>query len=384
MSQISIDKLKFLTEQQQGLCISLYIPMIRAGAEVLQNPIRYKNLLKKAEILLQEYNLRDSEVSELLQPAMTLDQEDFWQHQDQGLAVFVSEGFLRYYQLPSSFDELVIVSDRFHLKPLLPLVTDDEEFYILTLSQKQVKFLEASRYSVREVEVEGMPKSLEEALLYDETSKDGQFRIQTSKGGASPQPGSFHGQGSPDRDQHQKDILQFFHIIDDALQEHLRERRSPLILVGVEYLLPLYREANTYPHLLEEGLTESAKVLTPEELHTRALPLIEPYFFQERENALKRYQELSDTEKTSTDLAETVAAAYYGRVEHLFVAVGVQRWGSFDEQNNELEVHDTPEIGDEDLLNSAAIQTLLNGGTVYAVEPDQVPDTAPLAAIFRY
>lgn len=41
------------------------------------------------------------------------------------------------------------------------------------------------------------------------------------------------------------------------------------------------------------------------------------------------------------------------------------------------------EPGDEDLLNAAAIQTLLNGGTVYAVEPEQVPDTAPLAAIFR-
>jgi hypothetical protein len=26
----------------------------------------------------------------------------------------------------------------------------------------------------------------------------------------------------------------------------------------------------------------------------------------------------------------------------------------------------------------------LNGGTVYAVEPEKVPDDAPLAAVFRY
>jgi hypothetical protein len=26
------------------------------------------------------------------------------------------------------------------------------------------------------------------------------------------------------------------------------------VLAGVEYLLPIYREANTYPHLLAEGI----------------------------------------------------------------------------------------------------------------------------------
>lgn len=386
MSRISIDELKTLVEQQ-GLCLSIYTPMVRQGAETIQNPIRYKNSIKQAKLLLQEFNIEEKEVLQFLKPAMELDQEDFWQHQDEGLAVFVSDGFIRYYHLPWTCDDLVILSDRFHLKPLLPLVTDDRSFYILTLAQKQVRFLEADRYSVREIEIEGLPKTLDEALSYDDTAKEGQFRIQTSKGGTNNtaiQPGSFHGQGSPDRDEQQKDILQFFYIIDGVLQEHLRESRAPLVLVGVEYLLPLYREANTYPHLLEEGITESAKVLTPEELHAEALPLLEPYFFAEQQKAMERYQELSNTDKISTDLAETVAAAYYGRVDQLFVAVGVQQWGIFDQENNELKVHDPAEIGDEDLLNSAAIQTLLNGGKVFVVDPDQVPNTAPLAAIFRY
>lgn len=35
-------------------------------------------------------------------------------------------------------------------------------------------------------------------------------------------------------------------------------------------------------------------------------------------------------------------------------------------------------------LDATAIHTLLNGGTVYAVEPEKVPDNAPLAAVFRY
>jgi hypothetical protein len=49
-----------------------------------------------------------------------------------------------------------------------------------------------------------------------------------------------------------------------------------------------------------------------------------------------------------------------------------------------VDLHPEPEPDDEDMLDFAAIHTLLNGGTVYAVEPEKVPDEAPAAAIFRY
>jgi hypothetical protein len=35
-------------------------------------------------------------------------------------------------------------------------------------------------------------------------------------------------------------------------------------------------------------------------------------------------------------------------------------------------------------MDFAAIHTLLNSGTVYAVEQELVPGDAPLAAVFRY
>jgi len=47
-------------------------------------------------------------------------------------------------------------------------------------------------------------------------------------------------------------------------------------------------------------------------------------------------------------------------------------------------VHETEEPGDEDLLDVAAIQTVLNSGTVYAVKAEEVPGGGPAAALFRY
>ena len=386
MSLLSKDELKILVEQPQGLCVSIYMPTYRAG-DIQQNPIRFKNVMRKAEELLVDSGLSDREALEILKPAQEIDNVDFWEHQDNGLAMFIADGIFHYYCLPLNFDELVVVTDHFHLKPLLPLLTNDGQFYILTLSQDNIRFLECTRYSVKEIELEDVPTNMDDALQYDETAKEGQNRIMTGRGGTNnpyPMAGSFHGQGSPDRDDIRQDLLQFFHLIDRGLHKYLHDQKAPLILTGVEYHFPIYKEANTYPHLVAEGISGNTKMLTPEELQAEGWKIVEPLFLQAQQEAIERYKELATTQKATTDIKEAVPAAYYGRVDRLFVAVGVQQWGSFDPENNTIYLHSEAEIGDEDLLDSAAIQTLLNGGTVYAVPPDRVPDNAPLAAVFRY
>lgn len=390
MSLLSIDELKALVEQPKGLSVSIYMPIYRLAAEVHQNSTRLKNLMREAQRLIVESGMSDEQAWQFLQPVADLldSNEAFWQeNNNDGLAVFLASGVFRYYRLPLNFDELVVVTDRFHLKPLLPLLTGDGLFYVLTLSQQNIKLFECTRHSVQEVELEDVPKSLDEALQYDETAKDGQFRINTSRGGTSnpfQHSGSYHGQGSPDRDKHQEDILQFFHAVDQGLQKYLCSKNAPLVLAGVEYLFPLYREANSYNHLVEEGITGNPKLLKPEELQAQAWKIVEPQFFKEQQEAIEHYKELTVTGKASNDLKEVVPAAYYGRVEQLFVAVGVQQWGLFNPTSNTIDVHSQPELGDEDLLDAAAVQTILNGGTVYAVEPEKVPDKALLAAVFRY
>ncbi|HEY9743436.1 MAG TPA: hypothetical protein V6C90_23360 [Coleofasciculaceae cyanobacterium] len=302
----------------------------------------------------------------------------------------IASGVFRYYRLPLNFDELVVVTDRFHLKPLLPLLKGDGQYYVLALSQQDVRFLECTRSSVREIELEDVPKTLDETLQYDDTSKDGQRRMSTPKGGTNnsfQHAGSFHGQGSPDQDKFQRDMEQHFFAIDRGLHKYLRNKRAPLVLAGVEHIFPGYREANSYQHLVDEGIAGNPELLKPEELQAKAWEIVEPLFLQEQQEAIEHYKELAGaTERTSTDIKEVVLAAYYGQVEQLFVAVGVQQWGIFNPSVNTptVDLHSEPELGDEDLLDAAAIHTLLNGGTVYAVEPEKVPDNAPLAAVFRY
>jgi hypothetical protein len=80
------------------------------------------------------------------------------------------------------FEELVFVANRFHLKPLIPLLTEESGFYVLALSQNEIRLLEGNRYCAWEVELEHVPTSLAEATGYDEPERELQFRSKTPPG----------------------------------------------------------------------------------------------------------------------------------------------------------------------------------------------------------
>lgn len=79
-----------------------------------------------------------------------------------------------------------------------------------------------------------------------------------------------------------------------------------------------------------------------------------------------------------------VPEAYAGRIGILFVAVDRHLWGSFDPHTMTVSVHLQAVCGNEELLDLAAMQTLLHGGAVYAVEQRHVPGETLAAALFRY
>lgn len=371
-----------LITSQAGWHVSLFMPAHRYGRETEQDRIRYRNLLNQAEKRLLEKNLRVPDVKKMLKPAerLLLDSA-FWRGQSDGLALFFTNQSLYSHRLPLPFEELVVVSDRFHIKPLLPFFSSDGQFYILALSQKQIRLLKGTRHTVDEIDLENLPTSLAEALPLEQFERQLQFHTGTPSG-MGERAGVFHGH---DPKNSEKDrILRWFHKIDAELTRLLAEERAPVVLAGVEYLFSLYEEANSYPTLLKEGIKGNPDVLKPAELHARAWPLVQPIFTQAQRKAAARYHQLAGSESASGDLKQTLLAAHHGRIETLFVALVRQVWGSFDPQTGTVVVHDQAQPGDMDLLDLAAAETLIKGGAVYAVEPNLVPEKGTLAAIFRY
>jgi hypothetical protein len=390
VSIINLWKLQDLLSQgsqSSQVCISLYMPTHPVGRAQQQDPIRFKNLLSKAQAELEKRGLRLPEINALIEPAENLlNDQTFWQHQDQGLAIFMAEGVFESYPLPFSADPLVVVADNFHIKPLLPLVSGDENFYILALSQNEIRLLHCDRMNVTEVELENVPTSLQEALRMDDPERQFQFHTGTaaSSGSAGTRPAIFHGQGAPD-DGTKIDILRYFQKVNRGLMALLRDEQVPLVLAGVDYLIPIYRVANDYHYLIEESITGNPEELSAQQLHQSAWRLVSPIFQKNLHTSLDRYQELvgANNPLASRQIEEIVPAAFNGRISVLFVTLGKQIWGTYQQDQMTVAIHPEVQSGDQDLLDLAAVQTIMNGGKVYALEPERMPE-ALIAAIFRF
>jgi hypothetical protein len=137
---------------------------------------------------------------------------------------------------------------------------------------------------------------------------------------------------------------------------------------------------------MEQGITGNPEMLSPEDLHAQAWPIVEPVFKQDIEQAKEVYGNLSATERSSHDLREIVSASVWARVDTLFTAQDAEEWGTFDSEANKVVVRREGPRTYEDLslVDFAAMHTLLNGGRVYVLPPDQMPADAPAAAIMRY
>src|SRR5918996_2117923 len=287
MSLLSRDEIQTLIQTSHGPCVSIFMPTFRAG-DTQQNPIRFKNLLRSAEERLAGWGLRNGDAESLLDPARRLmDDRAFWEHQDEGLALFRSPDLFKTYRLPLALRELSVVENRFHVKPLFPLLSGDGHFYILALSLKNIRLILASRFSAREVDLGDIPKSFQEAM--------GGLTRQFSQ----LQAGTFPGHGMAEDDL-KAEIVKYFQIVDDGLN-HLEidiDRGAPFVLAGVEHLLPRYREASKLPHVLDEGLTGNVDGLSAEELRDKAWEIAEPVLLADRRKGAERFAGLAGTRRT--------------------------------------------------------------------------------------
>ncbi len=373
-----------------GYGVSIYQPADPAGREALEGPIRFKNLLDEAEDALVGRGLKRAEAHEILQQAWTLHgSADFHRAPGLGLALFAAPGFFRYFRLPLDLPELVVVGDRFHIKPLLPQLTGDGRFYVLALSQGGVRLLEGDRQAVREAPLgDDVPKSLADWMKYTEEVESLQFHTRTDNPiSTDVRGGIFYGSGSGAERDNKDEILGWFKQLEDAVEDKLHEERAPLVLAGVEYLLPLYRQASGYKHILDEVITGNQEGTPDADLHRRAWELVEPHFGDEERGAREAYAIQAGRGTAMARLGEVLRAAHDGRIDTLFVRRDVQRWGKFDVEKRKADERPAntgsqAQPGDEDLLDLAATQTLLMGGTVFVV--DDVPGNGDLAAVVRY
>ena len=370
---LALGELLEMSGSTNNECTSIYMPIDKSGVAMNEqvNKTLFKNLIKEA---------RDSILDEsiLLTMEDLLNDDQFWSGvSSKGLAIFVTADFVRYVQLPIAPKSLIRNDNLFNIIPLIPHLAETN-FFLLTLTKKGIKFFMGDKTRLKEIDIPGMPWGMDDVIHFEE--KDDQKLFRTESGSAG-KGASFHGMGDGKPDE-KKNVEIYLTEVDKTLwKEFLHDKNAPLLLAGVDYIIAVYRKITRYNRVWEESIEGSPAYADEHELHSEACALLEPYFKDAQVAAHEKYGNLSATILASSDIQQVVRAAFDARIDTLFVRETEPIWGKYDMDSRSVVRHNQKRVGDNDLLNLAVTQTIMNGGKVYLLEEN---DDTEIKAIFRY
>lgn len=359
-------------------CISLYQPTHRRLPEIPQDTIRFRNLVKSLEETLLAQYPKD-QVRGLLEPFAALaDDHEFWNHNQDGLAVLAGADLFRVYRLQQPVQERVLVADSFYTKPLQRALQLADRYQVLAVNRKDVQLFEGGVHSLDEVELApGVPRTITEALGEELTEPYTGFR-SSGRGTAL-----HHGMGAK-ADETDIDAERFFRAVDRAiLEHHSRTSRLPLILAALPEHHHLFHEVSRNPFLVAESIDVHPGALKSlDELRARAWEIIEPHH-------RARFAGLADdygaarakglAGETADEVAQAIAA---GRVQTLLLEADRAMPGRVDTETAEVR-RDGPDAT-SDILDDLGTWARRMGGEVLIVPAEFVPTGTGLAALYRF
>ena len=376
------DGLPILLADHEPPCLSLYQPTHRRNPENLQDPIRYKNLLKALEESLRgRYAIKDT--ASLLDPFHQLaGNKEFWNHTWDGLAVLGAAGVFRIIKLQRPVAELAVAANSFHIKPLLRILQSADRYQVLSLNRGEVKLFEGNRDSLDEIELaEGVPRTITEALGEELTEP---HQTVSSYGGTALGSSMRHGHGSKP-DETDIDEERFFRAVDRAiLKLHSRPAGIPLILAALGQYHAPFRKISHNPFLTLKGIEVDATFLALDQLSKRAWEVVEPEFRSRLSQLTDEFEEARSKGVGGDDLATVAQAAVEGRVGSLLVEAERQIPGHVNKETGQVTFSSLEDPQVDDLLDDLAELVLKKGGKVVVVPVGNMPTTTGLAAVFRF
>jgi hypothetical protein len=354
-------------------CVTILLPPYHPGETAKSAASLLKGNIQDAARTLSGQGLTKAAVADLLEPLDRLagDPSSFagsrW-----GRAIFCSPEVFCQFQLMQSPKPSMTIAGCFSIRRLLSELWTPKLFYLLALSKESVRLYRCNGEGAESVSLpEGVPATLEEALAFDPPDHD-----LENRSAAGPSTGAMHavrfGTGSG-RETQGAHLSDYYKLVDRGMHKLLHEPGIPLVLAGVEEDLVVYRSVSTHRNLARTSLRGGAILSVPavEQVFELSSRLRAEELAYEME-ALKGAQAHAVPSRFLTDPDAVVTAAFEGRVHQLYIDQRAELIGSYRTWFN------------EEILNLAAVETLVNGGKAFELPEDMMPAGAAVVAVLRY
>ncbi|MFS8064329.1 MAG: hypothetical protein ACMG5Z_07035 [Luteimonas sp.] len=396
MNSLTQDYPAILLHAHEPPCLSLYQPTHRQHPDNVQDPIRFRNLVKElAESLRKEHPLRD--IPALLRPFEALaEHRDFWNHTGDGLAVLATSDEFCVYRLQRPVAELAIVADSFHTKPLMRIVQSADRFQVLGLSKHAFTLYEGNRDALDEIEpIEGVPQTAAELLGMDADQREGAHRAYGPGGarsvtregvGVKQDAGAVTRHGTDvKQDADDRDTEQFFRAVDEAVLKHWSQPSGQrLILAALPQHHHLFRAVSANPSLMDEAIDVYPDVLTLDVLRERAWQIMQPHYLQRLAGLVESFGAAASNGRGADDLRGIAEAAVAGRVETLLIEAERLFPGRIDATSGAITTADLAHPDIDDVLDDLGEIVLKKRGEVIVVPTERMPTNTGVAAIYRF
>jgi len=380
MTNVNKEFVLELINQSDEPCVSIYISTEAARKGNFQKlEIKLKNRLSEAEeVLINDWDYKESEIKELLNDAKKLiDDIRFWHHHEKGLALFISKNKFDYVRFNLDLNDQVKVSKYFYITPLINELYENSQYYILALSKHANKFYKADRTGIERLNKYEVDESFDDYLDIDGQNQNIQHhshKLSTSKT-------VFHGKGVVKHQSNEK-LSKYLKSVDNEINKELKNKEVPLILYCDEGLFHFYKTITDYNHILDTFINGSPDNWSDQDIYAKTTEVIKDYIDNRKDNIKNEFEELFGTSKTNIDIKNIIPNAYFGKVYSLLINGTKKLEGYYDIKENK--VYQTEDGKDTyDLYNYAAILSLKNGGDVYVLN-ENLPNEIEIESINRY
>lgn len=379
MSSLLVDYPTLLRAEHGHPRLSVYMPTHRRHPERMQDPIRFRNLIRTLE---QEVAVGRPEalVRGLMDPLHVLAEDhEFWTKTLDGLAVLRAPEEFRVYRLQRPVPEIAVVSERYLTKPLMRIMQSADRYQILALTRDHVRMFEGDRDTLDEIPLaKGVPATLQDALG---TEIGEPHMTMASFGGG----GALRHGHSTKADEDELDTERYFRAVDKAVFDlHSNATRLPLILAALPEHTAVFRKVTHSPLLMPEHIVGNPDVMDTDTLRTRAWEVMEPMYLARLAHLVDTFNEGFAKGLGSDDVIAVAKAAAAGRVGTMLVDANKRVPGRIADDAGHVEFDDLHRPTHGDILDDLGEFVLRHGGDVVVVPAERMPTQTGVAAVYRY
>lgn len=367
-------KLLNLRKGKGNICVSIIIPTHRTFPDRKSDVLILRRAINKAEQLLQNNYPADIAVSLMNTLDTLLEQVDF-NHNEDGLGLYVSSDNHFLAKFPFPVKEKVVVGNSFQIRDVLYKANYSDPYYVLLLAENEARLFNGSWNELEEINDNSFPMEYEDEYHYDppgrSISSSGQFHIKNLE-----------------KDKSKLEVARykdFFQNVDKSLSRYLLNN-EPLIILGAEKQLAMFENVSTQKNSLAEKINGSYTHFNIKQLSDLVSPVIFGYLQNERAKLFEEFKVKVGQQLATSGIEDIWNIAREGKAFKLIVEKDYHCPGFLDVNTNRFSLR--PPAGTHITLTDA-VDDLMElvfekGGMVFFVDNGLLKDYHRMVLITRY